>query len=48
MLNKSFAKGDLFDLFCELFFEYMGPTGFDRLSDSGCKHAGSWDESLER
>ena len=26
----------------------MGPTGFDRMRNNVCKHAGSWDESLER
>jgi len=26
----------------------MGPTGFDRLINDVYKHAGSWDESLER
>jgi hypothetical protein len=26
----------------------LGPTGIDRLNDCVCKHAGSWDESLER
>jgi hypothetical protein len=31
---------------CQLFFE-MGPTGFDRMRNDVCKHAGSWDESLE-
>jgi hypothetical protein len=31
-----------------LFFENMGPTGFDRTCNDVCKHAGSWDESLDR
>ena len=26
----------------------MGPTGFDRMLETAYKHAGSWDESLER
>jgi hypothetical protein len=25
-----------------------GPTGFDRMREVVCKHAGSWDESLKR
>ncbi len=25
-----------------------GPTGFDRMCDHVCKHAGSWGESLKR
>jgi hypothetical protein len=31
-----------------LFFDFMGPTGFDRMRNGVYKHAGSWDESLER
>ena len=26
----------------------MGPTGFDRMCEGVCQHAGSWGESLER
>ncbi len=34
-------------VFFALFID-MGPTGFDRIRDHVWKHAGSWDESLER
>lgn len=33
---------------CTLFTEDLGPTGIDGSSSCVSKHAGSWDESLER
>jgi len=30
------------------FIDLLGPTGFDRKRSAMCKHAGSWEESLER
>ena len=49
-LRKSTTQGQetLPTVYCLLLIDLEGPTGFDRMCEGVCQHAGSWGESLER